>query len=316
MPLSQLARRFADTKHNLRVEELAGEYQKKVSDIRYDHHKRGMIASGSYVTAVLRERLHQLEDNLSSRINSLVEAYQKSGFSLNDDIYAEIIAEAKDILAAQRMHIARGAIEVAKQSLHGNLPANFESSLIRESEHGCDVLFSKLDRGLIVQTCEEMLTSARKPSVETAPTEEPAARTLIKAGAVHDAFVEIRSILKLATLSLEIVDPYVDETLWQLLSTLPEGASIRILTKDMKNDFLLECDKYAQQFKATVEVRTTEAFHDRFLIIDNVHVYHLGASIKDAGKKVFLMSEISDARVSEAVKLEFDTHWRSSNVHR
>lgn len=88
------------------------------------------------------------------------------------------------------------------------------------------------------------------------------------AGSQHDAYVELRKIVQLAASEILIVDNYVDHTLWQLLTNLPSGVRIRILTDKMKGDFRLEAKKFAAQHGASVEVRQTGKYHDRFIIED------------------------------------------------
>jgi hypothetical protein len=70
-------------------------------------------------------------------------------------------------------------------------------------------------------------------------------------------------------------------------------------------------------FKAqhgSLEVRSSSAFHDRFVVIDNCAVYHFGASVKDLGKKAFMFSLIEEPEMIAAIQAKFATEWRSSHV--
>lgn len=128
-------------------------------------------------------------------------------------------------------------------------------------------------------------------------------------GSEHDAFLEIRKIIQLATKEIMVVDPYVDDQLWMVLTNAPTGCLIQVLTNHMKSDFLLEKAKFASQHDFAVEVRQTRSIHDRFLLIDKEKCWHLGASIKDAGSKAFLISELQSASVILAVQQSVESYW-------
>ncbi len=81
---------------------------------------------------------------------------------------------------------------------------------------------------------------------------------------------------------------------------VPAGLSVELLTveRNLKPDFRVEAAKFQQQFaNVKLEVRTTSDFHDRFVSIDRASYFHIGASIKDAGKKAFLISQLQDEPV-------------------
>ncbi len=139
-------------------------------------------------------------------------------------------------------------------------------------------------------------------------------QVFLPAGSQHDAFVEIRSIIKTATIEITIVDPYVDETLWPLLKNLPASVRIRILTNHLKGDFSLEAKKFIAQHTNPVEVRQTSNYHDRFLIVDGQKCWHLGASIKDAGSKAFLISQVQSPNVVNAVKSDINSEWAGASI--
>jgi hypothetical protein len=82
----------------------------------------------------------------------------------------------------------------------------------------------------------------------------------------------------------------------------------------MKSDFMLEGRKFAAQHGNTIEVRTNQSFHDRFILVDSAKCWHLGASIKDAGNKAFAMSEIADPVIAAFIKQTAETTWSGSTV--
>jgi hypothetical protein len=132
----------------------------------------------------------------------------------------------------------------------------------------------------------------------------------------HDAYVEIRSILQRAAASVIIIDPYVDQSILTLLSTcLKLGMTVRILTAKLPADFALEVSKWIPQHRgAVLEVRTTKEFHDRFIVLDDRECWHIGCSIKDAGNKAFMLSQIEDAQNHRALVSQAENAWNSATV--
>jgi hypothetical protein len=139
-------------------------------------------------------------------------------------------------------------------------------------------------------------------------------QVFLPAGSTHDAYVEIRKLCSIATHSITIVDSYVDDTVWPLLKNLPTTIEIRILTMQMKGDFPLEGKTFVTQHKNKVEIRTTKSYHDRFIVLDGTKCWHLGASIKDAGNKAFVMSEILSPALVTAVVRDVQATWNSGSV--
>lgn len=130
----------------------------------------------------------------------------------------------------------------------------------------------------------------------------------------HDAYVEIRAIVQRAKAQIVIIDPYIDQTILTLLSTCAKpGMSIQILTSDLPSDFALEAKKWlAQHSGASLEVRATRAFHDRFVAIDNTSCWHIGSSIKDAGQRAFMLSELEDDYNKVALMAHFAKSWSTA----
>lgn len=132
----------------------------------------------------------------------------------------------------------------------------------------------------------------------------------------HDAYVAIRDILGSAETSLTVVDGYVGPTLLKTLGALNLGAlTVHLLTKagKLKSDFHTELSAFRKQHAAvTLEIRTEETFHDRFIVIDGVDVYHIGASIKDAGGKAFMISKVQDTSNANALVTSIASAWAAA----
>jgi hypothetical protein len=134
----------------------------------------------------------------------------------------------------------------------------------------------------------------------------------LPAGSQHDAYVELRKIVQLAKQDMLIVDNYVDETLWELLTNLDPTVKLRILTDQMKKDFRLEARKFSAQHGNAVEVRTTSKYHDRFIVADSQRCWHIGASIKDAGNKACAFSELVRPELVKFVVADVENQWSTA----
>lgn len=145
-----------------------------------------------------------------------------------------------------------------------------------------------------------------------APDSEPVYELFFPKQSQHDAYVEIRRILQTAAQSILIVDPYIDQTMLTLLTTsLRPQMAIRLLTSKLPEDFEIEVKKWrAQHPKIDLEVRTTKAFHDRFIVIDESECWHVGCSIKDAGNKAFMLSKIEDGGNCRALVAQIEASWQ------
>ncbi len=132
----------------------------------------------------------------------------------------------------------------------------------------------------------------------------------------HAAYVEIRAIVQKVTSKIAIIDPYIDQSILTLLSTCAKpGLRVEILTSSLPTDFALEGKKWLSQHAgSSLNVRTTKEFHDRFIILDNSVCWHIGCSIKDAGNKAFMLSELEDRDNREALLAQARKSWDAAMV--
>lgn len=110
-------------------------------------------------------------------------------------------------------------------------------------------------------------------------------------GQIFDAYEKVSSFVKEANTSIILIDNYVDETVLTLLSKHKKGVKTTIFTKKITKQLALDITKHNQQYEL-IEVKEFTKAHDRFLIIDEKIIYHIGASLKDLGKKWFAFSKI------------------------
>ena len=109
-------------------------------------------------------------------------------------------------------------------------------------------------------------------------------------GQIFDAYIFASDLVKSAKASLVLIDNYVDESVLLLLSKRKKGVSATIFTKGVSQTLQQDIDRHNLQYEP-IEIKILANVHDRFLIVDDV-VYHIGASLKDLGKKLFAFSKM------------------------
>ena len=116
-------------------------------------------------------------------------------------------------------------------------------------------------------------------------------------GQIYDAFSLIVSLIQKAEKKITLIDGYVDIDTLNLLSKKKKNVSVIIYTHQRTKLSNKDVMNFNAQYPV-VDVKYTSVFHDRFLILDGKTAYHIGASLKDAGKKTFGISLISDAGIT------------------
>ena len=110
-------------------------------------------------------------------------------------------------------------------------------------------------------------------------------------GQIFDAYVFVTDLIRAAKRRLVLIDNYVDESVLVMLSKRASGVTAEIRTGKLSEQLKLDIQKHNSQYDPVSVVRT-QNIHDRFLIVDD-DVYHIGASLKDLGKKLFAFSKMS-----------------------
>lgn len=111
-------------------------------------------------------------------------------------------------------------------------------------------------------------------------------------GKIFDAYKFATDLIKSAKTSLVLIDNYVDESVLTMLSKRKAGVTAKIYTANVSKQLTLDLTKHNAQYP-TIEIIKHTTSHDRFLIIDDTEVYHIGASLKDLGKKLFAFSRLN-----------------------
>ena len=119
-------------------------------------------------------------------------------------------------------------------------------------------------------------------------------------GQIYDAYSLIIDIIKKANNKITIIDNYVDDSILEMLSKKKDNVEVVILTSNRSNIKNIDIQKFNKQYP-TLKVAKTDKFHDRFIILDEKEMYHLGASIKDLGKKCFGINKIENDDIIETL---------------
>ena len=109
-------------------------------------------------------------------------------------------------------------------------------------------------------------------------------------GQIFDAYVFVSDLIKSAKENIVLIDNYIDESVLMMLAKRNDAVKAKIITRSPSRSLIQDIEKHNEQY-AEIEILESNDYHDRFLIIDGT-VYHLGASLKDLGKKLFAFSKM------------------------
>lgn len=137
---------------------------------------------------------------------------------------------------------------------------------------------------------EQRLTENEKQIAFFVRTAIPPKEGVFFDGQIFDAHVFVSDLVKSARRAIVVMDNYVDETVLVLLSKREKGVAATIFTRQISQQLKLDAAKHNAQYEQ-ITLLESSAFHDRFVIVDDT-VYHLGASLKDLGKKLFAFSKM------------------------
>jgi sugar-specific transcriptional regulator TrmB len=138
---------------------------------------------------------------------------------------------------------------------------------------------------------------------------------IIVAGKQYDALRLIHKIFNIANRTIKLIDGYINEETLDILSDKKKGVEVSILTKSKSSKPILNAfiEKFNSQHGG-LEIRFSDYFHDRFVIIDDIEFYHIGASVKDLGNKTFMYSKIEDDFLKKDLLNQFKVEWDKSLV--
>ena len=142
-----------------------------------------------------------------------------------------------------------------------------------------------------IEKLEQRVTNTENKIDFFVRTSLPPVEGIFFDGQVFDAYEFATKLIKSAVKSLVLIDIYVDESVLMMLAKRSFGVSAKIITLQVSKQLQLDIEKFNRQY-TPVSVVSRPRIHDRFLIIDKKDVYHIGASMKDLGKKMFAFSKM------------------------
>ena len=119
-------------------------------------------------------------------------------------------------------------------------------------------------------------------------------------GQIYDAYSIIIDIIKKANNKILIIDNYIDDSVLKMLTKKKNNVEVAILTSNKSNIQNIDIQKFNKEYPI-LKIAKTNKFHDRFIVLDNEEMYHLGASIKDLGRKCFGINKIEDKEIIEKI---------------
>ena len=119
-------------------------------------------------------------------------------------------------------------------------------------------------------------------------------------GQIYDAYSLIIGIIKRANNKILIIDNYIDDSILKMLTKKKSNVEVTILTSSKSNIEDIDVQKFNKEY-STLKITKTNKFHDRFIVLDSKEMYHLGASIKDLGKKCFGINKIEDIEIIKKI---------------
>ena len=144
-----------------------------------------------------------------------------------------------------------------------------------ENDEKFDILFNKLD------------------------SKEEFKEKLFYDGQIYNAYSLLINLIRKAKEKIIIIDNYIDKTILDILIYKNENVKVEIWTRNIKCD--LDIEKFNLQYENVI-IKKVNNFHDRFIIIDNEELYHVGASLKDLGKKCFAINKMNEENIKLLIK--------------
>ena len=171
------------------------------------------------------------------------------------------------------------------KSLRGTMFRRWATSILKDYLLRGYAVNDRLDR------LENRMTKAEEQIGVVLKTALPPVEGVLFEGQICDAYATALKLIKSAQKSLVLIDNYIDESVLTMLGARNPGVSAIIYTKHFSRKLRLDLQRYNAQYPPIV-IKAYQGAHDRFLILDDTTVYHIGASLKDLGKSLFAFSRM------------------------
>ena len=190
----------------------------------------------------------------------------------------------------------------------GAILTNSDAQLVNGVEYIRPELLGRLAGD--IDLCLSLLSHVLDPERESLKATREG---IFFAGQSFDAMRLVMGLLGDAKRDIAVIDGYIGQVVLDLLTAKDSAVAVRILTKQLPPAVKAAATAFNQQYGG-LSIRQSSAFHDRFIIVDDTDFYHLGASIKDAGRRAFMFSRIEEPDVLERLRTSFEGEWAKSTV--
>ena len=150
-----------------------------------------------------------------------------------------------------------------------------------------------------IETLEQRMAQTEQKIDFFVRTSLPPVEGIFYEGEIFDAYTFTSNLIRQASHRIILIDNYIDESVLTMLDKRTNGVSATIYTKKISKTLALDIQRHNEQY-APISVVEFGLSHDRFMILDD-EVYHIGASLKDLGKKWFAFSKMSDINAEELI---------------
>ena len=183
---------------------------------------------------------------------------------------------------------SKTAIEVTKQIMR-------TFTKMREFLSNNNLMFERFER---IESRLSIHDKQINQLFDTFQTKQPQIQGIFHNGQIYDAYAFINDLLKSVKEEVILIDNYIDDSVLTLFSKY--NLKYTIITKNVSKQLKLDIEKYNSQYN-NLEIKQSTKFHDRFLILDD-EAYHLGASLKDLGKKIFAFNKIDKNLLEKSLR--------------
>ena len=225
----------------------------------------------------LKSQIGTSNDNFYGGIRKLPYVFTEQGVAMLSSVLktnnaAKISVNIMNAFVYMRRFINENK-NVFKRIINIENKTDFIENTLKEHDKNFEIIFDKFDR-------KEDLKSK-----------------LFFDGEIYDAYSLLVDIIGKANKEIIIIDNYVDKVTLDILSKKKVSVTVLLIMDENKSKLNnTDINKFNSEYPL-LRIRCTNAFHDRFIILDNKYLYHLGASLKDLGKKVFGVTKIEDKLV-------------------
>jgi hypothetical protein len=268
----------------------------------------------------------------SVRLNTIRRAFDSGILSFDSAYDPHTYKEIPLAVADFNPHPALSDIEIRQFILHkaywlsykyGRYPTVFDDQIDQDY---LGVGYDDVRRGIWYLDGEHLLDKANieghgratlklVKAYESSQSTNLAGESVFPTGTPFDAFKKIAAILRSATSEIFVADNYLDDSVLDILAAVSSKPSIKLLTARTSADFKTALKQFRLQYGHHIEVREhSKQVHDRAIVIDNKDFYALGASIKDAGLKLSLLSKLEDVSAIAKLQTELQRIWTSATV--